>query len=60
LPPVSQWPPHFEGFLLNEVGMKTMNIELAREAGGMLICAVAIGWLGYFRHEGRKSERAGV
>ncbi|ARK12622.1 transmembrane 220 family protein [Fibrivirga algicola] len=38
-----QWPPAFEGFLLNEVGMKTVNIELARESGGLLICAIAMG-----------------
>lgn len=43
-----QWPPAFEGFLLNEVGMKTMNIELARESGGLAVCALAMGlmtWL---------------
>ncbi|MEZ0607206.1 transmembrane 220 family protein [Fibrella sp. WM1] len=46
---ISQWPPSFEGFLLNEVGMKTMNIELARESGGLAICALAmalLAWLG--------------
>lgn len=45
---VYQWPPAFEGFLLNEVGMKTVNIELARESGGLAICALAMvlmGWL---------------
>lgn len=44
-----QWPPAFEGFLLNEVGMKTINIELARESGGLAICALAMGllaWMG--------------
>ena len=43
-----QWPPAFEGFLLDEMGMKTVNIELAREAGGLAICAVAMltmAWL---------------
>jgi Transmembrane family 220, helix len=50
-----QWPPHFEGFLLNQVGMKTLNIELAREAGGLLICAGAMGWLGVVSREGMKS-----
>jgi hypothetical protein len=43
---VYQWPPHFEGFLLDEMGMKTINIELAREAGGLAICAVAMAVLG--------------
>ncbi|GAB3897968.1 hypothetical protein GCM10028803_16780 [Larkinella knui] len=36
------WPPKFEGFLLDEMGMKTINIELARESGGLAICAVAM------------------
>nr|WP_293842384.1 transmembrane 220 family protein [uncultured Arsenicibacter sp.] len=43
-----QWPPVFEGFLLDSMGMKTINIELARESGGLAICAVviwALGWL---------------
>ncbi|MCY7358310.1 MAG: transmembrane 220 family protein [Rudanella sp.] len=43
---VYQWPPHFEGFLLDEMGMKTVNIELAREAGGLAICAAAMVVLG--------------
>ena len=42
-----QWPPAFEGFWLNEVGMKTMNVELAREAGGLAICALAMVLMGY-------------
>ncbi|WP_421826108.1 transmembrane 220 family protein [Larkinella sp.] len=36
------WPPQFEGFLLDEMGMKTLNVELARESGGLAICAVAM------------------
>jgi hypothetical protein len=44
-----QWPTHFEGFLLDEMGMKTRNIELAREAGGLAICALAMGVLGVMR-----------
>lgn len=36
------WPPAFEGFLLDEMGMKTINIELARESGGLGICALAM------------------
>jgi hypothetical protein len=42
-----QWPPAFEGFLLNEVGMKTINIELARESGGLGICALAMGLMAW-------------
>ncbi|MVM35769.1 hypothetical protein GO755_37485 [Spirosoma sp. HMF4905] len=37
-----QWPPKFEGFLFSEVGMRSMNIEMAREAGGLAICAVVM------------------
>ncbi len=39
---VYQWPPVFEGFLFSEVGMRSMNIEMAREAGGLAICAVVM------------------
>ncbi|GAB3549183.1 transmembrane 220 family protein [Spirosoma fluminis] len=34
-----QWPPRFEGFLFDELGMRSVNIEMAREAGGLAICA---------------------
>jgi len=37
-----QWPPVFEGFLFSEIGMRSMNIEMAREAGGLAICAAAM------------------
>ena len=43
-----QWPPVFEGFLFNELGMRSVNIEMAREAGGLGICAVGmllLAWL---------------
>ena len=39
---VYQWPPKFEGFLFSEVGMRSMNIEMAREAGGLAICGVVM------------------
>ena len=39
---VYQWPPAFEGFLFSEIGMRSMNIEMAREAGGLGICAAAM------------------
>jgi hypothetical protein len=35
----NQFPPAWEGVLLNEVGMKTINIELGRESLGLLICS---------------------
>ncbi|MFD2573182.1 transmembrane 220 family protein [Spirosoma soli] len=37
-----QWPPIFEGFLFSEVGMRSLNIEMAREAGGLAICAIVM------------------
>jgi Transmembrane family 220, helix len=43
-----QWPPHYEGFLFGELQMRSLNIELAREAGGLAIAAVVLllmGWL---------------
>ena len=42
---IYQWPPVFEGFLFSEVGMRSMNIEMAREAGGLAICAAVMGLL---------------
>ena len=39
---VYQWPPAFEGFLFSEGGMRSMNIEMAREAGGLAICAAVM------------------
>lgn len=39
---IYQWPPAFEGFLFSEVGMRSVNIEMAREAGGLGICAAAM------------------
>jgi len=38
----TQWPPVFEGFLLNEMGMKTLNVELARESGGLAISGIGM------------------
>jgi hypothetical protein len=42
-----QWPPAFEGFLINQVGMKTINIELARESGGLGVCALAMSLMAW-------------
>lgn len=50
---VYQWPPAFEGFLLDEVGMKTVNIELARESGGLVLCAIAMGLMGWLVRRGK-------
>lgn len=43
-----QWPPRFEGFLFSELGMRSVFIEMARESGGLAICAVGmfvLAWL---------------
>ena len=39
---IYQWPPRFEGFLFTEIGMRSVNIEMAREAGGLGICAIVM------------------
>ncbi len=39
---VLQWPPQFEGFLFGEMKMRSLNIELARESGGLFIAAMAL------------------
>ncbi len=43
-----QWPPKFEGFLFDEMKMRSLNIEEARETGGLVICAVGMGLMGWF------------
>ncbi|GAB4023486.1 transmembrane 220 family protein [Spirosoma koreense] len=40
-----QWPPVYEGFMFSETGMRSLNIELAREAGGLAICAAVMALL---------------
>lgn len=39
---ISMFPPQWEGVMLNEMGMKTLNIELGRESLGMLIAALLL------------------
>ncbi len=53
-----QRPPAFEGLWLNEVGMKTLNVELARETGGLLICALGIGILARLTYSKRENVKA--
>jgi len=48
---IYQWPPRFEGFLFSEVGMRSMNIEMAREAGGLAICAVVMLLLAFLMRQ---------
>lgn len=40
---INQFPKEWEGVLLNEVGMKTINIELGRESLGLFINALFCG-----------------
>lgn len=37
---INQFPPEWEGVLLDQVGMKTINIELGRESLGLFILAI--------------------
>ena len=46
-----QWPPVFEGFLFSEMGMRSMNIEMAREAGGLGICAAVMALLAFLTRQ---------
>ncbi|WP_341225602.1 transmembrane 220 family protein [uncultured Arcticibacterium sp.] len=39
---INQFPPEWEGVLLDQVGMKTLNIELGRESLGLIICAAVL------------------
>ncbi|WP_234734883.1 transmembrane 220 family protein [Tellurirhabdus bombi] len=48
-----QWPPVFEGFTLDELGMKTINIELARESGGLAICSLVMFVMAVLTRGGR-------
>jgi hypothetical protein len=41
-----QWPPQFEGVFFGEMSMRSMNIELARESLGLVICALVMAILG--------------
>ncbi len=43
---VLQWPPEFEGVFWGESQMRSLNIELARESLGLVICAVVMLILG--------------
>ncbi|WP_247231307.1 transmembrane 220 family protein [Telluribacter sp. SYSU D00476] len=44
---IVQWPAQFEGVLFGEMGMRSMNIELARESLGLGMCAIANGLLAW-------------
>lgn len=48
---VLQWPPQWEGVLLNEIGMKTVNIELARESLGLGCCSLAFVGLSFLKNQ---------
>lgn len=44
---INMFPPEWEGVLLNEVGMKTLNIELGRESLGLFINAISCALLAF-------------
>jgi hypothetical protein len=39
---INIFPEQWEGVMLNESGMKTLNIELGRESLGLVICSITI------------------
>jgi Transmembrane family 220, helix len=46
---ILQFPPQFEGFLFGEMQMRSINIELARESGGLAIVALAMWFCGWWK-----------
>ena len=40
----NQFPPEWEGVMLDAMGMKTLNIELGRESLGLGICTIVM-WI---------------
>lgn len=44
---VLQWPPAFEGIFFGDLEMHSLNIELARESLGLVICALVMVFLGW-------------
>lgn len=45
---VNQFPPQWEGLMMENLSMKTINVELGRESLGLGICALGI-WICSFR-----------
>jgi Transmembrane family 220, helix len=44
----NQWPAEYEGILFGEMKMRNLNIELARESLGLVICALSMLLMGWF------------
>ncbi len=48
---LSLFPKQWEGVLLNELGMKTINIELGRESLGLMLVALLLLFCTFFKNE---------
>ncbi len=48
---INVFPPAWEGVLLNQAGMKTLNIELGRESLGLGFVAIVLGFVGFFTNK---------
>lgn len=46
---INQFPPEWEGVMLNTIGMKTLNIELGRESLGLGITSIALMLVSFFK-----------
>lgn len=46
---INQFPPEWEGVMLDEMGMKTLNIELGRESLGLGITVIILAVLGLIK-----------
>ena len=53
---VLQWPPAYEGIFFGGLGMKSLNIELARESLGLAICATVMAFLGWSTSQAKATQ----
>ncbi|MFN4147881.1 MAG: transmembrane 220 family protein [Runella sp.] len=44
-----QWPPHYEGVFWGEMQMRSINIEMARESLGLMICGLGMALMAWLR-----------
>lgn len=46
---INQFPPQWDGLMLDNLTMKTINVELGRESLGLGMCALGMGMCGWIR-----------
>lgn len=45
---INQFPPQWEGLMIDQMSMKTINVELGRESLGLAMCGIGM-WVCMFR-----------